>query len=189
MKNMEFLKAILAEMKEEMMTKMDANKERLEAKLHADREEKKAERAAMHEKLIAKSDADLAEAKMDTNKEKMTARLDAMIEDNSEKCETTRNTHVPGRKEPNPEKMEANTVEVKSVVVHEEFRTEAAAVKSSGTMKKRNRVRHLAAGRDGEPRELNRGNCGLRRNLAAAWRKVSRRARVTWRKRKIVGYK
>jgi hypothetical protein len=62
---------------------------------------------------------------------------------------------------------------------------EDAAVKSSGTMKKRQWGQQLAAERHGEPKELTRGNCGSRRKLAAACRKVSRRARVAWRKRNI----
>jgi hypothetical protein len=38
--------------------------------------------------------------------------------------------------EPIPEKMEADPVEMTSVAVQEEFRTEDVAVKSSGTMKR-----------------------------------------------------
>jgi hypothetical protein len=52
-------------------------------------------------------------------------------------------------------------------------------------MKKRYRGRHLAAGRRREPRELIRGDCGSRRKLAAACRKVSRRAVVARRKRNV----
>jgi hypothetical protein len=52
-------------------------------------------------------------------------------------------------------------------------------------MKKRNGGRHLATGRRGEPKELSRGECGCRRWLAAACRKVSRRAAVTRRKKNI----
>jgi hypothetical protein len=73
--------------------------------------------------------------------------------------------------ETNPEKMQ-------SEVEHREVPMEEAAVKSSETMKKRHRGRHLAAGRRGEPKELARGDCGSRRKLAAACRKVSRRSVV-----------
>jgi hypothetical protein len=45
-------------------------------------------------------------------------------------------------------------------------------------MKKRYRGRRLAAGRRREPKELIRGDCGSRRKLAAAYRKVSYRAAV-----------
>jgi hypothetical protein len=48
--------------------------------------------------------------------------------------------------EANPEKMEANPVEMKSVGVHEEFHMEDATVQSSGTMKKGHRGWHLAGG-------------------------------------------
>jgi hypothetical protein len=50
-------------------------------------------------------------------------------------------------KELSPEDME-------SEVEHREVPTEEATAKSSGTMKKRHRGRHLAAGRHGEPKEL-----------------------------------
>jgi hypothetical protein len=63
MVNMKFLAAMLAEMKEEIIANIDANQERLKAKLDADREEGKADRKAMHGKLLAKLDADLTEAK------------------------------------------------------------------------------------------------------------------------------
>jgi hypothetical protein len=54
--------------------------------------------------------------------------------------------------------MEANSVEAKYVVVHEEFHTEDVTVKCLGTMKKRHRGRHLAAGQRGEPKELTGGD-------------------------------
>jgi hypothetical protein len=59
-------------------------------------------------------------------------------------------------------------------------------VKPVEGLRKRHRGRKLAAGRRGEPKELTRRDCGSRRKLAAACRKVSRRARVAWRKRNIV---
>jgi hypothetical protein len=82
-------------------------------------------------------------------------------------------------KEPNPDDME-------SEVERREVPEEEATVKYSGTMKKWHRGRNLAAGRRGEPKELNRGDCGSRVKLAAACRKVSRRAAVAWRKRIVV---
>jgi hypothetical protein len=50
-------------------------------------------------------------------------------------------------KEPNPEDMEYE-------VERREVPTEESAVKSSATIKKRHRGRHLAAGRRGESKEL-----------------------------------
>jgi hypothetical protein len=94
--------------------------------------------------------------------------------------------------EANPETTEAcqdskepSTEEMESEVESREVPTEEAIVKSSRTMKKRHRGRRIAAGRRGEPKELTRGNCGSRGMLAAACRKVSRRATVTWRKRNV----
>jgi hypothetical protein len=52
--------------------------------------------------------------------------------------------------------------------------------------RKRRRIRNLAAERRQKRKERTRGNSGSRRNLAAACRKVSRRAKVAWRKRKLV---
>jgi hypothetical protein len=71
------------------------------------------------------------------------------------------------------ETTEANP-EMESESERREVPMEEAAVKSSGTMKKRQMSRHLAAGRRGEQKELTRGDCGSRRKLAAAFRKVSR---------------
>jgi hypothetical protein len=80
---------------------------------------------------------------------------------------------------------ELNPEDVEIKVQHREVPTEEAAVKSSGTMKKRHRGRHQAAGRRREPKELTRGESGSRRKLAAACRKVSRRGAVARRKRNV----
>jgi hypothetical protein len=60
----------------------------------------------------------------------------------------------PGTTEANPEKKEPNPEYMESKVEHREVPTEEAAMKSSGTMKKRHRGRHLAAERSGEPKKL-----------------------------------
>jgi hypothetical protein len=67
-------------------------------------------------------------------------------------------------------------------MVHKE---EAAAVKSSGITNKRHRGRRITAGRRVKPTKLIRGDGESRRKLAAACRKVSRRAAVAWRRRNI----
>jgi hypothetical protein len=59
-------------------------------------------------------------------------------------------------------------------------------VKPVKERKKRCRGRNSTAGRRGEPKELTRGNCGYQRKLAAAFRKVSRRAKAAWRKRHLI---
>jgi hypothetical protein len=68
---------------------------------------------------------------------------------------------------------------------HREVPNEDAIVKPVRGRKKPHRGRKQAAGRRGEPEELTRGDCRSREKLAAACRKVSRRATVAWRKRNI----
>jgi hypothetical protein len=68
---------------------------------------------------------------------------------------------------------------------HREVPNEYAVVKPVSGRKKRHRGPKQAAGRRGEPKKLTRGDCGSRKKLAAACRKVSRRATVAWRKRNI----
>jgi hypothetical protein len=82
--------------------------------------------------------------------------------------------------------LKANPEEMQSESEHREVPKEYAAVKPVRGRKKRHRGRHLAAGRRGEPKELAQGDCGSRRKLAAACRKVSCRARVAWHRRNIV---
>jgi hypothetical protein len=55
-----------------------------------------------------------------------------------------------------------------------------------GEPRKRRRVYNLAEVRRQERKERTRGNRGPRRKFAAACRKVSRRAKVAWRERKLV---
>jgi hypothetical protein len=78
--------------------------------------------------------------------------------------------------------LKANPEEMESESGHREISKEDAVAKPVKGRKKRHRDRHLAAGRRGEPKELNRGDCGSQRKLAAACRKVPRRAAVVRRK-------
>jgi hypothetical protein len=157
------LEATQAETKtdrEEMLARTDANQERMNESL---REEIKSGQAEMRSTvcaIVGKMDASIAEMK-DEQRETMACQV------RTEACLDS--------KEPNPEDME-------SEVEHREVPTEEAAVKSSRTMKKWHRDRHLAPGRRGEPNELTRGGCRSRRKLAAACRKVSHRV---WRKRNV----
>jgi hypothetical protein len=80
---------------------------------------------------------------------------------------------------------ELNLKGMESEVKCREVPTDEAAVKSSETMKKQHRRRHLAVERRGEPKELTRGICGSQK-LAIACRNMSRRARVAWCKRNII---
>jgi hypothetical protein len=81
--------------------------------------------------------------------------------------------------------MEPNPKIMPSEVEYREIPTEEAAVKSSGTMKRWHRGRHLAAGRRRERKELTRGDCGSRTKLASACRMMSRRAAMARCKRDI----
>jgi hypothetical protein len=78
--------------------------------------------------------------------------------------------------------LKAKPEENESVAEHQEVPKEDSLVKPVKGRKKQHRGRKLAAGRCGEPKELTRGECGCRRKLAAACRKVSRRAAVARRK-------
>jgi hypothetical protein len=71
----------------------------------------------------------------------------------------------------------ANPKEMESVMEHPEVPNEEAAVKSSATKKRRGRVQNLAAERHQKRTERTWGNHGSRKKLAAACRKVSRRAK------------
>jgi hypothetical protein len=127
--------------------------------------------AARLEAIQAEIKTDLEEmpAKIDTNlkemNEQMRARLKAKIEDNNEKFEVLCCTVV-SRMDAHQERMmaclgqmeatdlEVNSTELESLAEHQEVPKEHAALKSSGSLKKRHRGCHLAAGRCGKPKEL-----------------------------------
>jgi hypothetical protein len=73
---------------------------------------------------------------------------------------------------------ELTSVDMESEVKHWEVSKEEAAVKSTGTIKKRHRGRKLAAGRRGEPKELIRSDCGSGKKSASFCMKMTRRATV-----------
>jgi hypothetical protein len=84
------------------------------------------------------------------------------------------------------EKIEQDPGMMQSVEEHHDVPIEEVAVMPVKGLKKRRRGRKSTAGRRGEPKTLNRGNCGSRKKLAAACRKVSRHATVAWRKRNLI---
>jgi hypothetical protein len=67
---------------------------------------------------------------------------------------------------------------MQSAEEHQDVPSEDVVMKPVKGLKKRRRGRKCTAGRRGEPKELNRGNCGSLKKLAAACRKVSRHATV-----------
>jgi hypothetical protein len=84
----------------------------------------------------------------------------------------------------NPKKIGPDPGKMQSVEEHPEIPQEEAVVTPIKGRKKRRRARKPAAGRRGEPNELTRGDCESGKKLAAACKKIARRATVAWRKRK-----
>jgi hypothetical protein len=70
---------------------------------------------------------------------------------------------------------------MQSVEDYQEMPKGKAAVMPVGEPRERCRVRNLAAERRQKRKERTRGNFGSKRKSAAAYRKVSRRAKVAWR--------
>jgi hypothetical protein len=68
--------------------------------------------------------------------------------------------------------LKANPEEMECELEHWEVHKEDVIVKLVKGQKKRHRDWHLAAGQRGELKELTRGDCGSRRKLAAACRKI-----------------
>jgi hypothetical protein len=83
-------------------------------------------------------------------------------------------------------KIEQNSEMMQSVVEHQNSPSEDVVVMPVGEPRKWGRVRKSTSGQRGEPKELNRKNCGSQTKLAAACRKVSRHATVVWRKRNLI---
>jgi hypothetical protein len=75
---------------------------------------------------------------------------------------------------------------MQSIEEHQEVLTEDAAVMPVKGLRKRRRVWNPAAERRQKVKERTRGNSGSRRKLSATCRKVSRRAKVAWRKRNLM---
>jgi hypothetical protein len=180
---------------------------KLQASQDADREERKADQEKMAADLLARMKEDRKAdqedflermdkmyakmAKADKQEEMLTdinaktkARRDKRMEANSndDRNEWTACQDV---MEANPEKMESNLKEKEAVVQRQDIPIENVAMMPVGEPRKRRRGGKLIAGRRGKPKKLNRRNCGSRKKLAAACRKVSRYATVAWRKRKL----
>jgi hypothetical protein len=82
-------------------------------------------------------------------------------------------------------RTESDPGTMQSVEEHQEIPKEDAAVKPVKGRKKRRRGRKLTAGRPGELNELTRSDYGSGKKLAAACRKMTRRAAVARRKRNV----
>jgi hypothetical protein len=161
----------------------------MNANAYADRKERKAEQEDLLARMEAKMDSNQKKAeedrkahqeKMAADKEDFLARMDAihekrmdMLDDHQKRMMATK-------------KIELDTGMMQSMEEHQDVPSEDVAVMSVKGLKKRRRERKSTAGRRGEPKKLNRGNCGSRKQLAAACRKVSRHAAVVWRKRNLI---
>jgi hypothetical protein len=156
---------------QQMLERLLAGQARIEERMDADRK--------ANQELLARIKEDRRAnqeflARMDAYHEKRMAILDA---------HQKRMIACLGETDANTEKI--NPGMMQSVEEHQEVPIEDVAVMPVKGLKKRRRVGKSTAGRCGEPKKLNRGNCGSRKKLAAACRKVSRRARMAWQKRKL----
>jgi hypothetical protein len=77
------------------------------------------------------------------------------------------------------ENKEPTSLEVESVVAHEEVTKEEATVETVGALKKRHRDQLLAIRRQGQPKKQTLGNDGSRKKLATAHRGMPCHAGVT----------
>jgi hypothetical protein len=121
------------------------------------------------------------QAKMDANIKTYHEEMMAMIDSYHE-----RTMVCLGKTEANTEKTEPDPGMMQSTEEHQEIPKGEVAVMPVGEPRKRSRVRSLAAERRQKRKERARGNRGSRRKSAAACRKVSRRAKVAWRKTILV---
>jgi hypothetical protein len=109
-----------------------------------------------------------------------------VVEPEEETSNTRKETMACQEMEERLEEEDPTSVDRKPEVAQQrEVPVEDAVVKPVNGRKKRRRGKKQAAERCEEPEELTRGIYGSRMKLAAACRKVPRRATVAWRKRII----
>jgi hypothetical protein len=198
MEDTEFVNVTLAEMndnmksnhakatkQEEMLAEISAritiNLKEMEVDRKRDREDLK----GMIEEMNAKMDAGPAEmrstvcAMRSELKETLQHEMKAIIQLIRLELDETTVCNEATETEPHPGM-------VQSIEEHQEMPKGDAAVMPVGGSRKRRRFCNLAAERRHKMRERARGNSGSRRKLAAAYRKVSRREKMAWRKRNII---
>jgi hypothetical protein len=81
---------------------------------------------------------------------------------------------------------EPNPLMMPSMEEHQGISKKDAAVMPVGGPRKRRRVRNLASERHQKRKERTQGYSGSRRKSTSACRKVTPRAKVAWRKRKLI---
>jgi hypothetical protein len=165
-----------------MLVEMKASDDAYQEKMAADRKADKEERKAYQEKMAADCEDFLAKMKEEI-REANQDLLTEMKEDLLTKMKEVRKADIEDFLA--TKKSEQDTEMMQSAEEHQDIPTENVAVMPVVKTRKWRRVRKSNAGRRGEPKELNRGNHGSQKKLAAACRKVSRYATVAWRKRKL----
>jgi hypothetical protein len=115
--------------------------------------------------------------------EQQDATVMLVVEPEEEMSNTGEETMACQEMEERLEEEEPTSVDRKPEAAKEEVPKEDDVAKPVNGRKKRQRGKKQAAERCEEPEELTRGICGSRRKLAAACRKVSRRATVARRRR------
>jgi hypothetical protein len=165
----------------QMMARRDDSRER-------DREDLK----KMMKEMNTTTDA--IQAKADSKEEEMLARMREDIKSGQGEIRSTLDKWLmvlkDGRKETTAYKEVTETKLdpglMQSIEAHQDIHKGEVAVMPVEESMKRRRVCNLAAERPQKRKERTRRNRGSRRKLAAAYRKVPRRAKVEWRKRKLV---
>jgi hypothetical protein len=188
---------MMTKMKEDLLTKMKEERNTDQEKMAADKkdflarmkEAKQGLLTEMKEDLLTKTKEDRKadQEKMAADKEDFLARMDAIHEKRMAMLDAhqKRMTACLGEMDANTEKIELDTGMMQSIEEHQDVPSEDVAVMPVKGLRKRRGIWKSTAGRRGEPKELNRGNHGSRRKLAATCRKVSRHAAMVWRKRKL----
>jgi hypothetical protein len=184
-------------MMEHLLAKMDANQEKADRELKemmkGTQERIKTGQAEVRSIVRAfreKMDTCVASRRDDGEvtmscQEKLEPRLecDEPISEDIKACQEMTTCHE--AMEEDTEKIESYPGMMPSIAEHQVAPKKDAVVKPVEGWKKRHRGRKPAAGRRGWPKEMTLGDCGARRKLAAAWRKVSSCATVAWRKRNL----
>jgi hypothetical protein len=153
----------------ESLAKAEADRKADKEDRKADQEKMAADRKADEENMAANRKAD--QEKMVADKEDFLARMDAFHEKRMAMLEAQQRRMIAclGQTDANTEKMDPGMMQ--SAEEHQDVPNEDVAVMPVGEPRKRRRGRKLIAERRGEPKELNRGNHGSRRKLAAACRR------------------
>jgi hypothetical protein len=138
------------------------------------------ERTIQHILQQLPANQEKAEANRKADVENLKRMLDEMLRANHDGLQETTACNGATETKPYPEMMQ-------SVEEHQDIHKEDVAVMPVGEPRKRRRVCNLASERSQKKKKRTRGKSGSRRKYAAAGRKVSRRAKLAWRKRNIDG--